>query len=313
MLLLGQFVAQTPVLSMYDLTMGLICTALLIEYTRESKKIAPEALGFLSGVLRLFAGTSSAARIPSLKDSKLQEELRKAIFDYTGERIPLLSFEKSNMQEITMPNAILHAALNLVGKCIEVIDGSISGAEQELFFEILNSLLSFELSSLKQPFPKRIDNKIIKLSSGLLQLSSFSRKPLIQRDVPRTKHSVLKQLAPRLEDPLCHTISKDEGKATIQSYHDRTRREFKREHKAIARELRLDAAFVEVERRRDDAVRVGAARAKRQKNFNWMEGEQATMNQQVRLGGGLLSGGGTGAARAKVKSAKMGIKKGGKF
>jgi nucleolar protein 14 len=37
------------------------------------------------------------------------------------------------------------------------------------------------------------------------------------------------------------------------------------------------------------------------------------MNQQVRLGGDLIKGGGMGAAKAKVKSAKMGIKKGGKF
>ena len=53
--------------------------------------------------------------------------------------------------------------------------------------------------------------------------------------------------------------------------------------------------------------------SKRQKNFAWLESEQATMNQQVRQGGGLLSGGGTGAARAKARSAKLGIKKGGKF
>jgi nucleolar protein 14 len=37
------------------------------------------------------------------------------------------------------------------------------------------------------------------------------------------------------------------------------------------------------------------------------------MNQQVRMGGGLLSGGGIGAAKAKARTGKMGIKKGGKF
>ena len=44
-----------------------------------------------------------------------------------------------------------------------------------------------------------------------------------------------------------------------------------------------------------------------------MEQEQATMNQQVAQGGGLLKGGGTGAARIKAKSGKIGIKRGGKF
>ena len=54
-------------------------------------------------------------------------------------------------------------------------------------------------------------------------------------------------------------------------------------------------------------------KAKRHKNFAWLEGEQASMNQQVRQGGGLLKGGGMGLAKAKAASGKMGIKRGGKF
>jgi nucleolar protein 14 len=75
----------------------------------------------------------------------------------------------------------------------------------------------------------------------------------------------------------------------------------------------MDGAFVETERRSEQSKRENKARAKRQKNFAWLEGEQATMNQQVRLGGGLIKGGGTGLARAKVATGKMGIKKGGRF
>jgi nucleolar protein 14 len=37
------------------------------------------------------------------------------------------------------------------------------------------------------------------------------------------------------------------------------------------------------------------------------------MNQQVRQGGGLLQGGGMGAAKAKARSGKFGVKKGGKL
>jgi nucleolar protein 14 len=108
-------------------------------------------------------------------------------------------------------------------------------------------------------------------------------------------------------------MSKDKGKTATQAAMDRSRREYKREHKAVARELRMDGAFVEQERRRDQNALDGKARGKRNKNFSWMETQQAAMNQQVAQGGGLLSGGGMGAARAKAKSAKMGIKKGGKF
>ena len=75
----------------------------------------------------------------------------------------------------------------------------------------------------------------------------------------------------------------------------------------------MDAAFIESERRSHQEKRDSKERAKRQKNFAWLESEAATLNQQVAQGGGLLKGGGTGAARAKAKSGKLGIKKGGKF
>ena len=116
-----------------------------------------------------------------------------------------------------------------------------------------------------------------------------------------------------MEDPERYSMSKDTGKKSVQVAIDRTRREYKREHKAISRELRTDGAFIESERRKEREAKDSKARAKRQKNFAWLEGEQATMNQQVRLGGGLIKGGGTGLARAKVATGKMGIKKGGRF
>mmetsp|Transcript_30328 Transcript_30328/g.44628 ORF Transcript_30328/g.44628 Transcript_30328/m.44628 type:complete len:247 (-) Transcript_30328:96-836(-) len=90
-------------------------------------------------------------------------------------------------------------------------------------------------------------------------------------------------------------------------------REYKREHKAVQRELRTDAAMIEEERRLTKQRRDDKERAKRNKNFAWMEAEQATMNQQVKQGGGLLTGGGIGAARAKAKSGMLGIKRGGRL
>ena len=71
--------------------------------------------------------------------------------------------------------------------------------------------------------------------------------------------------------------------------------------------------MIETERRRIQDQKDATAKAKRQRAFAWLEGEQASMNQQVRQGGGLLQGGGMGAAKAKAASGKFGIKKGGKL
>ena len=313
MVLLGQFVAQTPVSSMYDLTIGLFCSALLIEYTREAKRIVPEALAFLSGIFRLFAGASGDSKVPSLKDNLLEETLRQSLYYHKIKDIPPLSLEKSDMEGKSMPLAILNSALKLAGQCITILHGSILDSEMELFDDLLNSLLSLKAMISKASPAKVLEDRVQKLSSDIVSMTSSCRGPLARRRAPARQEIAIKSLAPRLEDPLRYSMSKDKGKDATKAAHDRTRREYKREHKAVARELRIDAAFVEAERREEQSRREGLARAKRQKNFMWLEGEQAAMNQQVRQGGGLLSGGGMGAAREKAKSAKMGIKKGGKF
>jgi len=102
-----------------------------------------------------------------------------------------------------------------------------------------------------------------------------------------------------MEDPDKYTLSRDRGKTESQAKYDKHRREYKREHKAVSRELRLDARFIERERRDLKEKKDGKARAKRNKNFAWMESEQAVINQQVAL--------------RKKASGKIGIKKGGKF
>jgi nucleolar protein 14 len=75
----------------------------------------------------------------------------------------------------------------------------------------------------------------------------------------------------------------------------------------------LDGAVVESERREVQRRVDAAARSERNKNFAWLESEQGAMNQQVAQGGGLIKGGGAGAARAKARTGKIGMKKGGKF
>ena len=81
----------------------------------------------------------------------------------------------------------------------------------------------------------------------------------------------------------------------------------------VSRELRLDARILEGVRREEKEKRDGKARAKRNRNFAWLESEQAFVNQQVAQGGGLLKGGGIGVAHKKKATGKIGIKKGGKF
>jgi nucleolar protein 14 len=286
----------------------------MIEFTKDAKRIAPEALSFLAGILRLFAVKPGRFPIPSLEASAelpAFASLRKRISVMLEmEEIPRLSLHKDDIQADTAPFAVLCSALHLIEAEAVALCGSLNDAEAETFAEITDSLLA--LRSKKYPLPELVAQKVLQAASAVSS-SNKTRVPLLRRMGPSVTESAIKTLAPRMEDPTRYSLSKDKGKPSVQAAIDRTRREYKREHKAVARELRLDAAFIESERRKEKGEKDAKAREKRNKNFSWMEGEQAAMNQQVRQGGGLLSGGGTGAARAKARSGKVGIKKGGKF
>jgi nucleolar protein 14 len=314
LLLLGQMVAQTPVRSMNDAVMGIMCAGVMIEFTKDANRIAPEALSFLAGMLRLFAVKPGRFPIPSLEaaaELPAFSSLRKRI-SVMGEfeEMPRLSLHKDDIETDTTPLAVLCSTLHLIEAEAVALGGSLNGAEAETFAEITASLLA--LCCKKYPLPEIVARKVLQVASAVSS-NAKARVPLLRRMGPSVTESAIKTLAPRMEDPTRYSLSKDKGKTSVQAAIDRTRREYKRENKAVARELRLDAAFIESERRKEKDKKDSNDRDRRNKNFSWMEGEQAAMNQQVRQGGGLLSGGGMGAARAKARSGKVGIKKGGKF
>ena len=65
-LLLAEMVAHTPICSNYDLMMGVMCSGLLLEYTKDAKRVVPEAMGFLASTVRLFSPLSGKATNPAL-------------------------------------------------------------------------------------------------------------------------------------------------------------------------------------------------------------------------------------------------------
>ncbi|KAL7566969.1 hypothetical protein ACA910_019899 [Epithemia clementina (nom. ined.)] len=323
LLLLGQYVSHTPVYTKSDLTMGVSCSGLLIEYTREAKRWVPEAHAFLAGLLRLFAAAprERLGRYPCLNLGSAAEEESLGNLRYLASHAydaksgpPTISLEIDTINEDNYASGILHAALSILEVSIRNLAGSVGSAERELFSEVSECVLVLCPKDKTNPLPPVLVEKVARIVGAISETCTFEapRAPLTRR-ATTTATQAIESLAPRMENWEKYSVSKDKGKSSNQVALDRTRRELKRERKAISRELRLDAAFIESERREEKSKKDSAAKAARHKAYAWLEGEQATMNQQVAQGGGLLSGGGTGAARAKARSGKIGMKKGGKF
>mmetsp|Transcript_24863 Transcript_24863/g.36768 ORF Transcript_24863/g.36768 Transcript_24863/m.36768 type:complete len:1065 (+) Transcript_24863:87-3281(+) len=328
LILMGQTLGQTPIRSAEDVMRGVFLATLMIEYTKGAKRISPEAFSFLAGVLNLFADNMEEAcqksPIPSFIGASKVGELqacRESVIKYfksgrAKNATFQLSLEKEKMTSLGAPAAILISTLRLIRMLSKFYARSLNQSESEAFHDITCALLRLsQYSSKAMKLPGVVSREIkstVEILREELQIGD-ARRPLTRRASVKASELAIKTLAPRMEDPDKYFMGKDKDKTRAQAQRDRMRREYKREHKAVSRELRLDAAFIESERRKDKDKKDNKARNARNKNYAWLENEQATMNQQVAQGGGLLSGGGIGAARAKAKSGRIGMKRGGKF
>ena len=321
-ILLGQIIGQTPLRSLKDIVRGIYCSSLMIEFTKEAKRLPTEALSFLAGVINLYskeASNSSNTPVPTFLSAQKFidiKQLRENLMNnFDDETVYCLSLEREKMENDSASIAIFKAALQLVNKSLTLYCDSIGDAQTEVFEQITKAVLNLNLGSKEKKFPEALVKEVRNTAEILYRKLKIdeTRVPLSRRSTAKASELAIQSLAPRMEDPNKYSMAKDKGKTRMQAERDKIRREYRREHKAVSRELRLDAAFIETERRKQKELSDAKARAARNKNYAWLEQEQATINQQVAQGGGLLKGGGIGAARSKAASGKLGIKKGGKF
>jgi len=132
-----------------------------------------------------------------------------------------------------------------------------------------------------------------------------SRKPLTWR---QKKLSTLEAKNP--EYSMNYTFKKDNDADSERAKMKQLQRQLKRETKAAQRELKRDSEFLDREAFSEKMEAQQRLRDERGKNFAFMEEQQATINQQVRMGGGLMKGGGSGVIKGKVHKREK--KKGGR-
>ena len=324
-ILLGQYVAQAPVTSLDGLRAMLIVVGMMVQHAHTDTgavRLVPEAVLFVRGVLQLFHPSGDGHHDV---DVDVDVDVEAVVVETCMPTLHLPNLRcpnivKENREIVVM---IWDMALRLVDRmvrCIEECNVSADGDANGVGMDVVQSLYQH-----LQPAAHELhcDLMIVhdkdKDTSKLLQkrmkrlLKLHRHRPAERRTAATPHNLMLKTFAPNVGDDDGKAANKSTGKKQQQAQLARLRRDYKREHKAVQRELRMDGALVEEERRAQKQRRDDKARDKRHKNFAWMESEQATMNQQVKQGGGLLTGGGIGAARAKAQSGKIGIKKGGRL
>ncbi|CAM9501725.1 unnamed protein product [Ectocarpus fasciculatus] len=305
-MLLCQCLTQCPVASLQDVSHAVLASSVLLGYTAEVKRLVPEVLTLVSSVLSVYGPT---ARTTLPKWSKIVN--REALFTWvmgSSQKMLLASDEISNKWANfkwdvieKFPNAaiaVFHALAVIVRDCHRRYSGLSSYAEMMIpISSVLNSVvdtvfpedLKVSLNQLQQ----NVEDSITSCTTG--------RKPLAWRGKIVT---AIPSLAPRYE--VNYSMKKDMDPDQARVKVKQLQRQVKREQKAAMRELRRDADFLGQEVYKAQQSVKDKKRAERNENFAWMEQEQGFVNQQVRKGGEMLRGGGSGATRPikRVKRSK---------
>ena len=315
-LLLCQYLMQCPVSTASDAASGMLATAILLGYTAETKRLVPEALSFVNSTIRLFLpsaaepsevigmmGTFDKAKLASLREAAASAHE----FSVPSSRIPwkYMSAKQGGAGKGFTPEfarALLGSAYSLVTAIVTRHDSS--SALPELLFPLIESLQLLRPQSSPHVLPKALQQAHLTLLSfctAAAQTQRVSRKPLQWRNVETQS---IETKAPKFQ--LDYTFKKDTDADADRAKMKQLTRQLKCEEKAAMRELRRDGEFLDRESFREKTEASDKRRNERAKNFAFMEEQQATINMQIRKGGGLMKGGGSGVIprQARSKDAK---------
>ena len=149
-------------------------------------------------------------------------------------------------------------------------------------------------------FPGAFQQSHLQVLERALQRSEEVRRTRVPLQWRTSSVVSIEMKAPRFD--LDYSFKKDHDPDQDRVKVKQLSRQLKREHRAAMRELRRDSDFLDQQRHKEASQAQQDRKNERHKNFAWMEQQQATVNQQVRMGKGLMKGGGTGAVKkARVK------------
>jgi nucleolar protein 14 len=295
-LILGQCLTQCPVESPVDICSGLFVATLLLDLTAESGRHVPEVVTFLRSLV-----CSTSVRPNKLQgtfDIEVLSSLRATAATLDTLSVPKIPFkyfraatDKTSF-DTELSSAVMHVLLTLTSILVKKYENTIA------FHEIISPLIEDLRNVRPQDEPSLPIDFQTRYADGLLdalrclKTGSSGRRGLAWR--PLVKASI-STMAPKFETN--YSLKKDQDEDRDRAKLKQLGRQLKRETKSTLREIRRDADFIDQERYAADSARKERLRDERGHNFAWMESEQASLKQQVRMGKGLMKGGGSGVTK----------------
>uniref|UniRef100_K3W6F5 Nucleolar protein 14 n=1 Tax=Globisporangium ultimum (strain ATCC 200006 / CBS 805.95 / DAOM BR144) TaxID=431595 RepID=K3W6F5_GLOUD len=283
--LLGESLVNGALESRQDATRALFTCTLMLQITKDKQRFTPEVLVCLKKLVRVYLVASSSLR------TELQEWIAAANKD---EDLTLPKLELAAASSVSSA-AILNGLLGVVDLATQQYAHLASF--DELFHPIY--LLLHELTrSLFDGKSTRVNETIARLADQLEKCWA-ARTPLrLQSFAP----ALLPTFTPKFDEN--YTLRKDKGADRDKAKLKQLQRQVKRARKGAARELRRDAEFLAREKQQEENARLESKREKQKEIWRWLEEQNATFNEQVKKGGNMLKGGGSGPAKKRRVSKK---------
>ena len=334
-LYLSQALSQCAINNLADLASGILCVGILLDMTQESKRMVPEIVTFLGSFYHLFVTESSTTTITTSSTSSSLHSvtasdscqktfnvtklswLRDSLHAYdpnsTSATTNALSsnsmiswevFGSTETPSSVTTSSVASHVYSLFSTSLSMTNQLVDNFKQlSSFHELFQDSLVLPLLDIQYlqqrasslpPSLSTLYNTVVEKVLLYDQSTRTERKPLLWCKPVKI---ALEAKNPRFD--IDYKLKRDNDTDEQRVKLKQLTREKKREEKAVMRELRRDSDFLEQEKFVERQKTLEKEREKRNKNYAWMEEQQATINQQVRKGGELLRGGGSGGVAKK--------------
>ncbi|RHZ02154.1 hypothetical protein DYB35_013077, partial [Aphanomyces astaci] len=274
------------VISPIELVLGQVRRSLSLQITAKKGKFMPELVHCLHEIVALVHSQDA-------DDAWFVAPL-KAFVKSKATTFPALALDAATdgLDAAAVSAAIFHSTLTTIRLAATQYASVASFVE---LFAPLHTLLS----QIKAKSLKVQAEETLALLTKLTDASLKQRRPLrLQAHAP----TVLPTFVPRFDEN--YAMRKDKTMERDKAQLKQLQRQVKRERKGASRELKRDAAFLSRQRTEEHNVWRAEKDAKQKEIRGWMEHQNATFNQQVRKGGELIKGGGSGPAKKRRISKK---------
>jgi len=283
-LLLSQVLAQCPVRCMRDVFRGLFVCDLVFEYVSLSKRIAPEAINFLCGIL--FMASKKDGHPPQLvlpfKENSKWRDLLKLESDSSGLVVKPLPFtktlgevteEESTKDEIRV-NTLSHC-LSLLSKFLDLYQDLL--ASFEIFAPVKEHLLRLPIGF----YPHSVKELHTSLLSRIKELydKSLRRRHLT---LQTRKPQAIKIYEPKFKEHYEIRHGRRGGNK-VANDKQKLRYKYKKEFKGAVREIRKDNQFLAKQKLKEQLERDTERMRKVKEIEHLLSSQQGEVNEMKRI------------------------------